>query len=123
MIRGQVNPQNEAFISLFVAGPGDAETRLGFLIDTGFSGQLTIPPDAVARLGLPYDRSGIYSLADGASVELDIYIATIQRESISRQVEVLAMPGGPLAGMALLQGHRVLIDVIDGGEVVIESRA
>jgi hypothetical protein len=38
----------------------------------------------------------------------------------TREVLVLESPGGALAGMALFQGCRVTLEVIDGGAVRIE---
>jgi hypothetical protein len=36
-------------------------------------------------------------------------------------VLVLAADGGPLVGLSLLYGHRVTLDVVDGGRVSIEA--
>jgi predicted aspartyl protease len=48
--------------------------------------------------------------------------ATVLWDGHDRDVAVLAAEGDILTGMRMLRGYRLLIDVIDGGEVLIEAR-
>jgi hypothetical protein len=54
MITGVVNPNREAIIRLMVAGPGGQQQDIEAIINTGFTGFLTLPPALVAALGLPW---------------------------------------------------------------------
>ena len=53
MIRGEVSADWEATIRLKVLGPSGQEEDVEAVIDTGFNGFLTLPPDLIARLGCP----------------------------------------------------------------------
>jgi predicted aspartyl protease len=51
---------------------------------------------------------------------LDVYEASLLWDGVERAVEVLAMEGAPLIGMALLNGFDVRLQVAEGGLVTIE---
>jgi len=53
-------------------------------------------------------------------VVLDLYLATVLWDTQPREVLVLAAEGGPLMGMAMLYGHRVILHVVDNGDVLID---
>jgi clan AA aspartic protease len=118
LITGRVSGRH-ALIPLRVDGPnsrGEAE----FVLDTGFAGFLTLPADAIAKLGLPYVGVQPSSLADSSKTLLTIYRLTVHWDGEDREVDVLELPGAPLLGMSLLDGFDVRIQAIDGGLVTIE---
>jgi predicted aspartyl protease len=59
-------------------------------------------------------------LGDGSTVGLDLYLATVLWDTHQREVLVLQAEGGPLMGMAMLYGHRVILHVVDNGDVLID---
>lgn len=61
------------------------------------------------------------TLGDGSMVVLDLYLATVSWHVQEREVLVLQAEGGALVGMSLLYGSRVVLDVVDGGEVTIAT--
>ena len=65
MIAGVVNASLEAVISLAVQGPSGQTRDVDAVIDTGYSGTLTLPPSIVAELGLSFRSSGRAILANG----------------------------------------------------------
>jgi predicted aspartyl protease len=73
-------------------------------------------------LGLSFLTSRVYTLGDNSEVNFDIYLCVALLDGEERNCKVLASEAFPLVGMALLKGHRLVIDVIDGGEVRIERR-
>jgi predicted aspartyl protease len=89
------------------------------VIDTGFSDYLTLPPDEIAALQLSYSGISDFTLADGSDASFRVYTATALWDGIDRPIFVLEAAGGPLVGMSLLRGHRLIIDVVDGGMVTI----
>jgi clan AA aspartic protease len=91
-------------------------------IDTGFSGHLTLPLGVIATLQLPYDRAEIYTLGDNSDVAFDLYSATLIWDGRDRPVFVLSSGSEPLFGMSLLHGFYLFVDVVDGGEVLIQPR-
>jgi clan AA aspartic protease len=111
-----------AGVRLVVLGPVHHETsaEVEAVLDTGFTGHLTLPPEVVAELELPLLGSRNSVLANGGRVALDVYRARVLWDGRRRPVEVLATGGGALAGMSLIWGHWVNLSVTEDGEVIIE---
>ena len=119
MIRGHVfGLQARVNVTFRVAGQPDFQVEC--VVDTGFEGALTLPPAAVAALGLPYLTDLIANLADNTAIRTDVHVATIVWNGMERDVAVLVLGGRPLVGTALLDGLHLEIDFTDGGGVVIE---
>ncbi len=122
MIWGQINVANEATILLQIRDAAGNLTDLDAVLDTGFSGYMTLPPATIAALQLPFQQRQTYVLGDNRRVPFDIYLATVIWDGQERDIAVLASDGGTLVGMRMLRGHHVFLDVVDGGEVRIELR-
>jgi clan AA aspartic protease len=120
MITGRVTASREATIGLTVTGPNQHWQALEAVLDTGFNGFLTLPSHVVRALRLPFVGNRRATLGDGSIVALDLYLATVFWHEQEREVLVLQAEGGLLAGMSLLYGNRVVLHVIDDGEVIIE---
>jgi clan AA aspartic protease len=120
MITGRVTALREATIRLTVRGPNQHQQEVEAVIDTGFNGFLTLPSHVVHALQLPFVGNRRATLGDGRIVVLDLYLATVLWHAQEREVLVLQADGGPLVGMALLYGSRVVLHVVDNGDVVIE---
>lgn len=90
--------------------PGRPEIMIEFVVDTGFSGELLLPKEAVEVLGLPYQIDVMSTLADGVSRRTALHKATIQWDNEWIEVGVLATGNRPLLGTALLADHRVEIE-------------
>ena len=121
MIAGMVNTNREATIPLMVLGPQGHQQESEAIIDTGFTGFLTLPPRLVTTLGLAWlcRQPGI--LADGRVEYFDVYVATVLWDGQPRAVEVEAVDTEPLVGMSLLEHHTLRIDVLNGGTVTITA--
>lgn len=115
----------QAVLAMRVLGSAeqlDGESGLvDAVIDTGFTGQLALPPEAVGRLGLPGRGRRRAILADGRTVEVNVFLARIVWHGRERAVQVLATEGGPLVGMALLRGSRLTVDAAPDGPVLVEE--
>lgn len=118
MITGTVS-SNEARFSLLVSGAGGEEREVEAVIDTGFNGFLTLPPEQVAALALPRLGSGRAILANGSEAVFDIHEVTVRWDGQLITVEADACGACPLVGMALLEGYKLRIEVVDGGRVTI----
>lgn len=121
MITGSVTPEREAVIRLQIRDTTGTLADIEAVVDTGFNGFLTLPIAHVKSLLLPLQGTRDALLADGSTVRLDIYRATVLWDSQPRAVQILAAEGGPLVGMSLLYGYAVLIKVVDGGDVEITA--
>ncbi len=67
----------QAQISVIFCLPGSPSLEIKCVIDTGFEGFLTLPPAAVATLGLSYVTRINANLADNSNIATDVYLATI----------------------------------------------
>ena len=79
------------------------------VIDTGYSGALTLPPALVAELELPYVFSSRARLADDTEVGFRVHRVTTLWDSGARHIEADAVGSTPLVGMLLLDGSSVVI--------------
>jgi clan AA aspartic protease len=116
VISGHV-ARSQACLEVAFRLPGRPDLKIEFVIDTGFAGALTLPTAAIAALGLPFFQQIEASLADDASVRVDVHLATIVWDGVAIDVAVLAMGQRPLLGTALLDGYRLTADFQDGGPV------
>ena len=120
MIHGQVNPRTEAVIPVIIRDAVAGPLTLDAVIDTGFSGYLTLPVATIVALQIPFLSSRVFSLGNNTQANFDIYMAVVFWDGQDRDVKVLASDALLLIGMSLLKGFRMTIDVVVGGEVRIE---
>ena len=105
MIEGVVNDGHEAVVTLPLRGPEGQTREVEAVIDTGYSGFLTLPSVLVAELGLSFVGNGHAYLANDAEVEFDVYDVTLLWDGQLRDIEADAMGSTPLVGMLLLDDH------------------
>jgi len=122
MIIGQINSHTEAVIPVSIRDATGQTRILDAIIDTGFSGYLSLPVATTSALQLMFLEARVFSLGNNMQVNFDIYEAVLVWDGQERDILVLASEAHPLVGMSLLKGFCVMIDVIDGGEVRIEAR-
>jgi clan AA aspartic protease len=119
MIQGIVNARHEAVVRLRVRGPAGAESDVEAIVDSGFSASLTLPMAIVTALGLVRLSGSAAVLADGSVRQFDIFAAEVLWHGTWQAVLVSAVGNESLMGMRLLAGHKLLIEVVQGGSVEI----
>ena len=119
MIRGVVNNRRAAVVRLRVRGPGGVEADVDAVVDSGFTSYLTLPASTVATLGLVRESDGRAVLGDGSARQFAICAAEVEWGDTWRGVLVSALGNESLIGMRLLEGHKLVIDVVPGGSVEI----
>ena len=122
MISGQINSNIEAVISVPIRDDDGQICTCQAVIDTGFSGYLTLPLSLVSTLQLPIIETRAFTLGDNQRVDFDLYSAIIVWDGDVREILALASEAFPLVGMSLLKGFHLSMDIIDGGEVSLVSR-
>ena len=121
MIEGAVNAAYEAVVPLRLQGPDGRTRDIEAVIDTGYSGFLTLPAALVAKLGLPFAYMGQALLANDTEVDFDVHHVTVLWDDQPRDIEADATGSTPLVGMLLLDGHDLNVQVRDGGRVLIQA--
>jgi clan AA aspartic protease len=121
MIAGTVNARFEIVINLPVRDSIGREQQVETILDSGFTGSLTLPPSIIANLALPWRSRSSAILANGMVELFDLYVATIIWDGLPRRILVQAIDNVPLLGMALLAGYDLHARVVVGGFVQIEA--
>jgi clan AA aspartic protease len=119
VILGTVTANRDAVIVLVVRGPSGHEHRVEAVIDTGFNGWFSLPPELITSLDLPWRRRGRAVLADGSESVFDIYEAVVEWDGVPRRVVVDEASTAPLVGMALLDGYELNVEVRTAGRVTV----
>ena len=120
MITGKITVHQEAVIELEVVGLNQTE-RIEAVIDTGFTGYLTLPSTLINRLKLQQAGEQLTILGDENTVVLKRHVTKVLWHGEARDVYVLQAEGGPLIGMSLLHGSRLILDVVTDGDVTIDT--
>ena len=123
MIEGAVNAGREAVVTLALRGPAGQASEIEAVIDTGYSGYLTLPPALATELGLAFVGNGHAYLANDAEIEFDVFGVTVLWDGRPREIEADATGSTPLAGMLLLDMHDLSVEVRPGGRVLIQAAA
>jgi len=119
-MEGVVGSDLEAGFALTLRGPSGVIREVDAIVDTGFSGYLTIPPDLASALALPQQGIGESLLADGSITRFPYFASEVIWNDRYVAIEIDAAETTPLVGMRLLHGYRLCADVYDGGRLTIE---
>ena len=119
-MQGYVNENYEAVISLVVRN-GTKLKSIKALIDTGFTGFLSLPMSLITELDLSWKYRDRGTLGDGSETVFDIYEGNVIWDGEYREIEINQAETEPLVGMMMLKDYRLQIDTTPGGLVTIEN--
>lgn len=121
MIIGNVNANREAIVQLVVLGSLQQQQEIQAVIDTGYTGFLTLPPAIITSLALTWYARQDGILGDGSLCIFDVYEASIIWDGQTRIIEVDEAQTDPLVGMGLIEGYQLQIQGVVGGLVTITA--
>jgi clan AA aspartic protease len=119
MIVGIVRAR-EPLIRLTIRGFRGVQQEIEAVVDSGYTGWLTLPPTAIASLNLGWQTFGRGILADGSVRTFDVYQAKVVWDGRLRRIFVDEFDATPLVGMALLRGYEFKMQVRARGRVTIK---
>lgn len=96
MISGKVTSFREAVIPLQIREVASQFISLDAVIDTGYSGELTVTPEIVENLQLPFRENRSYELGNGELVEFAVHDAIVMWDGEEHEIGVLVTNGGVL---------------------------
>jgi clan AA aspartic protease len=121
MMQGFVNQSCEAIIRIAVGSANSPKQMVEAVIDTGFTGFLSLPLSIITALRLPWYFRDIGTLGDGSEAIFDMYRATVIWDGQTKIIDVAASEADPLVGMSLLYGFKIEIEAVEGGKINIEA--
>ena len=128
MIRGEVSPARndgtglEARISVDIVGITQIYQTLEVVVDTGYTGWMSLPEPIINDIGLDHAGTRPATLANGQTVPTDAYNAGLLWHGQPIDIVVQALNSKPMIGAELLANSRLSIDWWDGGDVIVEER-
>jgi clan AA aspartic protease len=121
MMQGIVDKNCEATIRLVVGSADSQRQMIDAVIDTGFTGFLTLPFSVLTNLNLQAYRREEGILGDGSTCIFDVYRGLVIWDGELRRIDINESDTEPLVGMSLLYGYRMQLDAIEGGTVTIQA--
>jgi clan AA aspartic protease len=123
MITGTVNADFEPIISLSIRHADGEVFTQDVIVDTGFNGWLSLPPDAIVELNLRWKRGGRAILGDGSECVFNVYEAVVVWDGELRMIPVDEADSDPLVGMSLMEGYQLTIQVAEDGDVELHRNS
>ena len=120
-IRGRVDAQRTAKVSLPVQDANGQFHSIETVIDTGYDGHLTLPPDTIQFLQLTPSIPITVTLATGTRERLNTWRGQVLWHNRRRAIRVVESPGDCLLGMELLADSQLTIQVRGNGAALIEE--
>ena len=120
-IRGQVDARREAKVSLPVRDANGQFHPIEAVIDTGYDGCLTLPPDTIRLLQLTPSIPITVTLATGTRERLNTWRGQVLWHNRIRAIRVIESSGDCLLGMELLADSQLTIQVRVNGAALIEE--
>ena len=121
MMQGIVDQNCEATIRLVVGNADSQRQMVDAVIDTGFTGFLTLPLSVLVSLNLRAYRREEGTLGDGSTCIFDVYRGLVIWDGELQRIDINESETTPLVGMSLLYGYRMQLDAVEGGKVTIQS--
>jgi clan AA aspartic protease len=123
MITGIVNVDFEPIIPLSICGADGKVHIQDAIVDTGFNGWLSLPPDLIAELNLKWKRRGRAILGDGSECVFNVYEAVLVWDGNFLTIPIDEADSEPLVGMSLMEGYQLMVQVFEGGHVELSKVA
>ena len=114
VIEGECNSAQELILNLQIANDRQQVVEQLAVIDTGFSGAISVPQAVVDILSLPFARHVVGRLADGSSTVVPLYIAKIPCGLRIFEAEIVVAGNQCLVGCQFLAGQRLQAEFFPG---------
>jgi clan AA aspartic protease len=121
MILGNVNLRREAMIQFAVLGENNQQQGIKAVIDTGYTGFLTLPSAIITTLELTWFMQEEGILGDGSICMFNVFEASVIWDGQVKSIEINESETDPLVGMGLLEGYELNIQGFAEGSVTIKA--
>src|SRR5437016_6160049 len=100
MMTGTVTSGREAILEITVRDGNSVDHTIRAVVDSGYTGFLSLPPSVIASLGLRIRGIGRGRLADDTPIQFDIHEGVVMWDGRPRTIRIASLDGGPLIGMS-----------------------
>ena len=110
MLSGSLDPYGMPRVRLAVRGPYGSD-YVDVIVDTGFGGTLSLPPDVIRKLGLLRHGTRLSVFADGSRSVTYTFWGEVEWLTGWMSLEILQ--GGSveaMVGASLLRGHELVVN-------------
>jgi clan AA aspartic protease len=121
MMKGVVSPSCEAMIRFAIGNKNGQLQTIDAVIDTGYTGFLSVPSEIIVTLNLPWTGIDRVTLGDGSETTFEVYSGRIIWDGEYRDIPINESETDPLVGMSLLYSYDLRIQTVVGGIVTIEE--
>ena len=118
MIAGTITG-HEPVINVMVHGVSGRRINVSFVLDTGFTGFLILPPDIVESLGVDVISPVSLHTPGRRRTHGTLHRVKVDWDGELRDMEVICMESDALLGMSALEDYEVVLEVAEGGLVSI----
>jgi clan AA aspartic protease len=101
MIHGVVSRNREATISLVVVNESRQTKLITAVIDTGYTGFLSLPSEIITELNLSWTGIDRGTLGDGSEVTFEVYAAKVIWDGEYRDIPINEAETDPLVGISV----------------------
>ena len=120
---GIVTARREAVLRLTLQDGTGQEHGCEAVVDTGYTGTLTLPPNVIATLGLRWHRAGRAVLADGSESRFNVYKGVVLWDGHPVTIRIDELDADSLLGMSLMYGYELVLPVLDGATFTLRRIA
>jgi clan AA aspartic protease len=106
-------------VALTLERIGDSLT-VEFVLDTGFDGTSSLPPVVLEKVAAAFQGERTVLMADRTPRRTAYFDVVADWDGTPRTLEAMVLDGRPLLGKDALRDCSINIDMVDGGEVMIE---
>jgi clan AA aspartic protease len=121
MITGIVNSDFEPIIPLSIRRSDGEVLTQDAIVDTGFNGWLSLPPDLIAELSLRWKRRGRAILGDGSECVFNVYEGVVVWDGVLLTIPVDEADSDPLIEMSLMEGYQLTIQIAEDGHIELHK--
>lgn len=121
MISGVVTKEREPIMTLEVRGPNGQVLTVDFVLDTGFSGYMTLTEAEVVSLELKSAAASKYRFANSNEETLPTYTAYTTWDEQPLKILIVQLKESRLIGMSLLSGSTLSLEATADGNVTIDA--
>lgn len=120
MIRGRVTADGAPRVRIEILDEMGQAKPIAAVLDTGFTGDLSLPSSSLSSLGLRPVGQRMFRLADGGTSVMNTYAGSVNWHDKARDILVVESEGTAMVGMNLIWGSRVTLEAREDGDIVIE---